>query len=228
MVNRYEAIRARRLREAKLKEGDKWKEILALIRGHPETRVMGREQLLPAYSFVERMFPAVAPAIRSMVVYKNDNTAFCRRIGIPKEAGGAFLVRASAILICYTGLMSAPVPDDVVVVHEMLHYVAQLMGSRFTSSVSEEDFAYAKAIPYLLEQGAKEDWIRQRYLLPYYWSLEMLKCIREQHGPVQESLYKELARKVALERCEMMIRQEKDGSVVDEERVPMSRFEMIG
>jgi hypothetical protein len=167
----YEATRLRREREIAIR--GRGLHMVEEIRGHPETKEMGRDKLIGAYEYVESLFPSAAPAVSAMRVLKNENTAFCRRLGVPPGAGGLFLVDASSILVCYNQF-----PDDVVVVHEMLHFVSQVLGSRFRNERAEEDFAYSKSIPYLVGIGWARERIRDEYLMPYYLGLELSKIAR--------------------------------------------------
>ena len=162
-TDEYLARQTRREISARL--DDEWEKILHEVQFHPESHSLSREAFQKTFEYVEKLYPKTAPCIAAAKVYKNTNTAFCRKIGIPKAAGGAFLIRASAILICYSRNHT---PDDVILVHELLHFASQLMGSDFISEAAEEDFAYRKSIPYLKANDYDDDWIRKTFLMPYY------------------------------------------------------------
>jgi hypothetical protein len=186
----------------------------AEIRAHPETKELGRGDLLRAYEYAEGLFPSAAPAISALRVLKNENTAFCRNIGVPRGAGGIFLIEASAILVCHN-----PFPDDVVVVHEMLHFVSQVLGSRFANAASEEDFAYIKSIPYLTGIGWSREKIRDEYMLPYYLGLELAMS----GGRTAEQ--RDEAKSLAIAKCEAILSSETGGGPADVPRRALSRFE---
>jgi hypothetical protein len=205
----YEALRLRR--EAEESRRGSGSKVVTEIMSHPETKVMGRTSLISAYEYVESSFPSAAPAVAAIGVMKNENTAFCRRIGVPRGAGGLFFVDASAILICYN-----PFPDDIVVVHEMLHFVSQTLGSRFRNVRSEEDFAYSKSIRYLIDKGLSREWIREEYMLPYYVGVE------QSHGIPSEE-----ASIAAKSKCDNIIASELgDERLGVPSRIP-NRFEML-
>lgn len=109
------------------------------------------------------LFPRIRATLRSIRLLKNTNTCFCRNVGLGGVAG-AFLTRVNAIVVCH----SEHVPDDVIVVHEILHYAARLLGGRMTNEGQEEDFAFIKSIPFIVAKGYDKDWIIERYLAPYY------------------------------------------------------------
>ncbi len=165
-------VRLRRAYEQQLRDdAKKSAEVLGKIQQHFDTKRLGRDSYPDAWEYVENYFVALAPKIRNTIVYKNDNTAFCAKINVPKEAGGLFFIKTGAILICYTRGFK----DDVVIVHEMLHYCSQLLGSRFRNRNIEEDFAYLKSIRYLLSKGYDEKFIQEKYMLPHYFTFEMSK-----------------------------------------------------
>lgn len=169
------------------------------IASHRETVVLTREDHPEAWEYVEEAFPRLAQRIRETTVYRNENTYFCKKIGIPPSAGGLFIIKASAILVCYNRKLE----DDVVIVHEMLHYASQLMGSRFRHEDEEEDFAYLRSIPYLARRYGR-DWIAGTYLLPYYWSRERRdeeKARNRRLTPKEDSE----CRARALDKCKSLV-----------------------
>lgn len=211
----YEAMRQKRLAERRVR--DRGLDVARQIREHPETRLLSRGDLLPAYEYVERAFPSTAPAVAATVVYKNENTAFCKRMGIPRGVGGMFLVDASSILVCHN-----PFPDDVVVLHEMLHFVSQMLGSRFTNTPMEEDFAYSKSVNYLVSIGWERERIRDKYMLPYYQGRELSLV---GHKPSREESDKAI--EMAKSRCDKIIDEELGASRVQEASPIRSRFELL-
>ena len=217
----YDAIRLRRRVEKDL-EGH-WQDVVQQIQSHPETKRFGRADFPGAFGYVEGLYPRIAPVVSATILYKNENTAFCKRIGIPREAGGAFLTRASAILLCYCSL-----PDDAVLVHELLHLASRLLGSGFSSESVEEDFAYAKSIPYLKSRSYPDEWIRTSFLMPYYHGLELHdRAGRLGVQPRRLSLPdKEEARALATLKCQAMIeRAMEDGD--GEARTGADRFDLL-
>jgi hypothetical protein len=187
------AARERGAREDALK-------VVERIRDHPDTRVLSREALLPAWLYVEGLFPSVANKVGLTSVYKNDNTAFCKKIGIPCGVGGMFFISASTLLVCHNTVFG----DDVIVVHEMLHYVSQLLGGAMKNRRLEEDFAYSNSINYLLSNGYDEKTTQEKYLLPYYHGYEVNEWSRWHKGRPPASVVA-TAREKAMERCRSMI-----------------------
>lgn len=177
--------------EAKIKSTEANKVRVAEVSSHPETIVVRRQDMPAPWAYIEDMFPSIAPIISKTIVYKNENTAFCRKIGIPDGVGGLFFIGAGAILICWT---KEKVKDDVVICHEMLHYASQLLGGRMQCREAEENFAYSKSILYLVANGYSEDWIMKEYMLPYYLGMVLAKNRNQ-----------EQARLEAIETCRNMI-----------------------
>lgn len=169
---RHEAIRAKRDagRSSREKKGE-LEEKVRKIASHRETRTISRKDMPEPWAYIENKFPRLANVLSKTTIYKNANTAFCKKLGIPPDAGGVFVPAVSAVLVCY----ARKIPDEAVVVHEMLHYCSQLMGSRFVNADEEEDFAYLESIPYLAQRGYGRHWIAESYLLPYYTSREVEK-----------------------------------------------------
>ena len=214
--SRYEAIRRRREAEGHMRSSDaETGEKIAAIAAHPETKIIKRQDLSSPWEYVEDLFPRIAPAIARTNIFKNENTAFCKNIGIPSEAGGIFLIRASTILICWN---EDRFKDDVVVCHEMLHYASQLLGGSMKSVDAEENFAFSKSINYLISRGYTKEWIRDEYMLPYYWSREY------RNDP---SLGKEDAKTKAMNICDGIIAQEMYGIRYEQDCGCEDRFDTI-
>jgi hypothetical protein len=116
--------------------------------------------------YVGSMFPATRDAIFDTRVFENTNTAFLRRVDL-YGAGGVYIRKIGVVLICY----SPGFPSDVVAVHELLHAASALLGSSGDNERQEEDFAYTKSVPYLLDAGHSVDWIIRKYMWPYYISV---------------------------------------------------------
>jgi hypothetical protein len=104
---------------------------------HEETVVLTPEECPGAWDYVCNVFPSLDESIRSIKVYKNENTYFMNKIGIPKGVAGIFVPAANAIVVCWC----SSIPVDVVLVHELLHYASRLIGSHMKNSAYEEDFA---------------------------------------------------------------------------------------
>lgn len=214
----YDAVKSRRKFEEQLRDnGDEAKAKIADIAAHPETVVITRDTLPEPWIYVEDLFPRVAPALTNLKIYKNENTAFCRNIGVPASAGGLFFIKASAILICWS---DDKFEDDVVVCHEMLHYTSQLLGGHMRFSDVEEDFAYSKSIAFLRERGYSEQWIAEEYMLPYYWGREWRKF-------KMDPLQKDAARADAIRVCKAIVEAELRGQKEPEETDDPDRFDVI-
>lgn len=193
MIRNYEILQGRHAVEASQAEDAKRK--VQEIAAHPETVIVRREQMPGPWEYVESLFPRIAPVVSETIIYKNENTAFCRNIGVPAEAAGLFFVNASAILLCWN---DSKFKDDVIICHEMLHYASRLLGGRMESVAVEEDFAYMKSIRYLNSQGYSDAWIAGEYMLPYYMGREWSKDRSD----------KEQAKARALSLCEKMVSAE--------------------
>jgi hypothetical protein len=192
-----------------------WKEIFEQIKAHSQTRVLARGDIPEAYEYVEDLFPRCAEPLSKTLIYKNDNTAFFPRIGLP-AAGGMYIRPVGAVIICYAKEFS----DDVVAVHELLHCTHALLGSKNISERQEEDFAYGKSIPYLLGKGYDEEWIVKKYLWPFYFG--------EAHtrNPTRD---KEAVEAECRSVCLKLIRVGVGGVDVEEEKKPSKgdRFDLI-
>jgi hypothetical protein len=162
MHSYYDAI-ARRRAQALDRAGKSKlsKELFDRIKRHSQTKILTKEDLPEAYDYVEGLYPRCAEPISKTPIYKNENTAFFKELGLP-SAGGMYIRLASAVVICY----NKKFPDDVVAVHELLHAVHALLGIQSHTERQEEDFAYGKSIPYLIDKGHSEDWIVDEYLWP--------------------------------------------------------------
>lgn len=220
MIGMAEALKKRREIELELKRRaeDARKKAKQIIE-HPETVVLLRDKFPEAWEYVEQSFPRLAERIRHTKVYKNENTYFCKKLGIPKEAGGLFIIKASMVLICY-GKFS----DDVVIVHELLHFISQLIGSRFVNQDHEEDFAYTNSIPYLATRY-DEEWIVNKYMLPYYWGREQVALGRKPTLAEKES-----TKLIAIEKCKLLIKNSLKNNTYqddDEEGEEMGRFSFL-
>jgi hypothetical protein len=214
MHSYYDVIAWRRAQTQKRANQTKhWKEVFERIKGHSRTRVLAREDLLGAYEYVEGRFPRCAEAVSKTPIYKNENTAFFPRIGLP-SAGGMYIRPVGAVILCYAKDFS----DDVVAVHELLHCVHALLGVR-VGERQEEDFAYGKSIPYLLANGYSEDWIVEKYMWPFYFGEILSK---------DPKMDRKVAKDQCRETCLKIIRLGIGG--VDEEAKivpPRDRFELI-
>lgn len=178
-----------------------WTRRLEEVKRHRETEVVGRGEFPAVWEHVESKFPRLAECLRATTVYKNTNTAFCKRIGIPPEAGGMFVVQASTIVLFHT----KRIPTDAVLVHEMLHYASQMMGSRFQDEAYEEDFAYQESIPYLLQVGYEPDWIAEKFLLPYYLHLAMIREVAQRSKTTISKAAHRRLRRSSLEKCKDVV-----------------------
>lgn len=220
MPSHYDHLRRRREYEESLRQNNEAaKEKIAEIAKHPETKLIRRDDMPDPWVFVEQLFPRIAPTIATTVVYKNENTAFCKNIGVPPEAGGLFFIKASAILLCYN---KEKFKDDVVICHEMLHYASQLLGGKMQTSNIEEDFAYFKSIPYLSLHGYSDKWIAEQYMLPHYWGREYHRLAKEGAKDAKEK-----GRELGLEICFKAIEAELRGPVVPKDNDNEDRFDVI-
>ncbi len=167
----YEAVQKRREAEKKYQDSiEKQKEYVRKIKEHPETIVITRDNLPAPWIYVEEMFPRIASSIADMIVYKNENTAFYKKIDVPAGVGGLFFIRASSILICWT---KEKFTDDVIACHELLHYAGQLLnGGPMGTEAIEESFAYSKSVKYLNLHGYSDQWIIDEYMMPYWSGFE--------------------------------------------------------
>ena len=170
------------------------------------------------------MFPRLKNRISETKVYRNENTYFCKKLGIPKQAGGLFLIKASTIVVCYNNKHD----DDIVIVHELLHYSSQLMGSRFRNEDQEEDFAYLNSIPYMVRKYDKK-WIVENYLLAYYWSREQREMLKGKEVKKLTSSEKRAAREKALCKCNSLFDGMLTGFLPPEDREDeeLGRFSFI-
>jgi hypothetical protein len=91
---------------------------------------------------------------------------FLSKIGYPASAAGLFVPPCNIIV------SRSSFSIDVIVVHELLHYASKLCGSRGRNVALEEEIAYNKSVPYLLDRGYSTEWICQHYLLPYFIGIE--------------------------------------------------------
>lgn len=217
-IPRLEALRKRRELEKQLKErASLAREKAEQIAKHRETVLLSRDDHPEAWKFIEEMFPRLSTVISQTKVYANKNTYFCEKVGIPPNAGGLFIIKASAIVLCHSKC-----PDDIVIVHELLHYCSQLMGSRFRNEGFEEDFAYQTSIPYIAQRGYSEDWIAEKYLLPYYWSREQEALLRKKRAakgkppPKLTLSEKYKAKDLALEKCKSIVHRKLHGKMDDQ------------
>lgn len=213
-MRRYDTTLAMR---AKAKESAL--KIVEQIKQHPETRLLVRGEIPHAWQYVEESFPSVANRVKATVVYKNDNTAFCKKVGIPQGAGGLFFIPASTLLVCHNPVFG----DDVVVVHEMLHYVSQLLGGSMRNERLEEDFAYSKSIRYLLSRGYTEDWIVEKYLLPYYHGYEVHQLRSSRARPLASEMA--AAKEAAIARCRRIVAAETGQAPEPPPKTRTSRFD---
>lgn len=205
-----------------------WRQRMGEVRVHPETKVIVRGDLPEPWMYVEHMFPEIGEEISKTIIYKNENTAFLQKIGIPIEAGGVFVRPASAIIVGYS---ERSTPTDIVIVHELLHYASKLMGGNFASFEAEENFAFSNSIKYMDLRGMPRKDICEEYMLPYYWSLMIARVVREQGrtaegNPTQGEL--DRAKEMAVSECQLMIRQALDKDAFDDppEDEP-DRFDMV-
>jgi len=117
-----------------------------------------------AKEYVLSLFPQFAEAVDCVKMYKNENTAFCAKIGCSSGVGGCYFVKENFILICWNPL----VEYELVACHELLHYVSRLCGSSVSSVEQEEDFAFSKSIRFALGIGKDLTWVRDVYMRPFY------------------------------------------------------------
>lgn len=136
------------------------------IAGHSETVIISHEDDPMAWSYVAGLFPKISEAIYGAKIYKNENLYFLKKVGYPASAAGLF-VPPGSIIISRSGF-----PIDVVVVHELLHYASKICGSRGHNAALEEEIAYSRSVPYLLDRGYDVEWVCQHYLLPYFVGIE--------------------------------------------------------
>jgi hypothetical protein len=199
----YEAVQQRREAEKRYQDSiEEQKEALQKIIEHPETITIKRENLPDPWIYVEDMFPRIAASITGMTVYKNENTAFYKKIKVPPTVGGLFFIRSSTILICWT---KEKFKDDVVICHELLHYAGQLLnGGPMGTEAIEESFAYSKSIKYLNLHGYSDKWIIEQYMLPY-WSGFERRMEEKVLGRALTNGEKEQNRQKAITRCQAII-----------------------
>lgn len=176
------------------KAEDAWEARVAKVAAHSDTIVLTESSHPSAWAFVKTAYPSVADRVAATKILKNDNTAFCRRIGIPSDAGGLYVKPSSTILLLY----ARGCPDDIIVVHELLHLVSRMLGGE-GSAVVEEDFAYGKSLPYVLSRMSRE-WVVEKYLMPYYSQAMMSK---HRLDPSPQAFRK--AKKLAEEHCNLMV-----------------------
>lgn len=224
-MHSYEAICKRREAEEEYsKSVEEAKEALEKLSKHPETKIITRGDHPFAWRYVEDMFPRIAQSIQEMKVYKNENTAFCKKIKVPPHAGGIFFIRSSTILICWTKEKFA---DDVIICHEMLHYAAQLLnGGRMGTEAIEEDFAYSKSIKYLNLRGFSDDWIAKEYMLPYYSSKEINLTQEKLARPLTRK-EREEAKERAIAHCKAVIDLELRNKEPEPPPPEVDRFDLI-
>jgi hypothetical protein len=143
-------------------ERDKWSKVMGDLRVHPETTILRYDDLPECYDYVARFFPIARNVLIATDIYKNENTYVFAKLGL-RGVGGFYVRPVSAVVLCY----SPNFPDEVTVVHELLHCVRSIVGTCTNSRVIEETFAYSYSIPYLVKEGFSEEWIARTYLWPF-------------------------------------------------------------
>lgn len=161
-------------------------EVAGLLSRHPDTTVL---QAREARAYVSEMFPQFSEAIFKATIVKNENTAFCSKIGCPPGVGGCYFVAENLILLCWNRKFD---DDELVACHELLHLASRLCGSMSTSVVQEENFAFSKSIAFALSRGKSEEWVRTEYMWPFYYSLCMATALTPQEKKLAEKKAKEM------------------------------------
>lgn len=227
--SRYEIMRLRREREGKYREEvRKGEQNLVKIQGHPETTLITKETMPDAFQFVEDLLPGVAPTIAITKIYRNTNTAFAKKVGIPEYAGGVYFPALGSIVICWN---RDNLREDCVVVHELLHYASHLMGSRMRNEGSEEYFAYTKSIPFLISKGYSREFVAEKYLLPFFQNRKVQEFMRSK-GLTHSNMIKrgemEELKKETIAANMLIIKEVLDGEVKrDLETDDADSFEFI-
>lgn len=212
--SRYEILRLRREHKEKHRdEVSKGGVLLEKIKAYRETTLIRREDMPDAFAFVEELLPGIAPLISETIIYRNQNTAFCKRVGIPPHAGGVYFPAIKTIVICWN---RDKLREDCVVVHELLHYASHVMGSRMRNEGTEEYFAYTKSIPYLISKGYDREFIAAKYLLPHFLNHRMKEVLKERGMKSSAELKKtEIAaiEREVLESNRQIVREVLDGDI---------------
>lgn len=141
---------------------DRVNKIRLEVMTHVNTSLLDIRSLPDPYHFVMEYYPQVADLIREIKIYKNDNTALWRRLGL-SGAAGLYIRPLSMVLIMY----SPTVPDDVVAVHELIHCANDKLHLAANDQFAQETMTFRASIPYLAKKH-KSDWIVKNYLYPFY------------------------------------------------------------
>lgn len=173
--------------------------MIETIVSHYRTTRISKPDMPGPWVYASDLFPCFAETIDKTIVYKNESRLLFERLGIPAGVGGFFVRASSTIVVCG----SRGVPDDVIILHEMLHYVSQLAGNNFLSMEPEENFVFSNSVRYLAETGRSREWIARKYMLPYYASLAMSKAKKKANASALKA--------EALLFCERMISEKLDG-----------------
>jgi len=161
-LHSYEAMLERD--KAKRETKDRIHQLRVEVGGHVNTRLMTIKDLPEPYAFVMEKFPEVADLIKDIKLYKNDNTALWKRLGLEMVAG-LYIRPLSTVLIMY----SPKVPDDVIAVHELLHCAHDKL--HLAEDVfANETMTFRASIPYIAKRY-DEAWIVENYLFPFYYGV---------------------------------------------------------
>jgi hypothetical protein len=162
-----------------------------------------------AKEYILSLFPQFADCVSSVQMFKNENTAYCKKIGCPAGVGGCYFVNENFILICW----NPTVEYELVACHELLHYVSRLCGSSVSSVEQEENFAFSKSIRFALGIGKDLTWVRDVYMKPFYSYLarQAFSSTVVQNGAPQQVIgesHKKLAEQYALQKMNELITKE--------------------
>jgi len=101
MHSYYDWVAARRQQGLAAKSGQAFhKKVFEQLKAHPQTRVYGEADIPHVYAYIKGLFPPVSVPLSRIFIFKNANTAFFKKVGLP-AVGGMYSKVAGAVVICY-------------------------------------------------------------------------------------------------------------------------------
>jgi len=137
---------------------------------HRDTKRLPSSDFEKVWLYLDELFPDYKELIRKTEIYKNSNCAMACKIGLDGVAG-LYMPQFNSVFVMYSKFFS----EDEIVLHEMLHFLSKAFGSSMVAASSEEIFAYKKSVDYLRRNGRSEEFIVERYLMPFFMEMELRK-----------------------------------------------------
>jgi len=145
------------------------------------TKTVGYEENKIAFEYVNSLFPNCN--VKDVSVYKAPKSLLDKR-GF-SHADGFYLPDLKVILFSNNRNLrkrkrkEGKVPDEVVLIHELLHYCYYEQGMQsFTTEIIEE-FAYGWSVPYLKKIGYSDEKIIEEYFYPAMSGIVYKECLKE-------------------------------------------------